>query len=391
MKKTIAKRFFIEWSLLLPYLALCIMGILMIYSASSYKLMVSGSDPLSKAFNQCISFAISLLLVFIVYHVNLDHMNNKKIATIFLSVTLLLLFVVIIAGRHAGGAQRWISIGFFKFQPSELVPLIIVYYLSVIFSERKFNEPISLRKTKKPLLFCLLLVAVVTLQPNVAGGIMILLVILALLLANGFTPGITAAILIGMIGFRQLSIWIVETTNLSWLPKKFGYLASRFQVMQNPFKDPTGKGFQTSNAYIAMYNGGWFGRGIGNSIQKKGYVPAADTDFIFAICMEELGLVGVLLMLALVFFMVLRFFQLGIKSRNLFHSNLLIGCGTILLLQIGVNVGSILGYIPMTGVTFPFISYGGSSLLILSLVIGLALNICGTEKRQRWEGRNTTK
>lgn len=382
--KKIAKRLFIDWLILVPYLILCILGILMVFSASSYQQLISGGAISAKALKQLLYFSISLATIFIVYHMNLEVFKNKKLQWSLLIGLFLLLIVVTVTGRNAGGAKRWIDIGIFKFQPSEVIPFVLVLYLSRLFSREKPNTPFSLKKYKSAVILCTIFILFVALQPNIAGSAMIFTVVLIMFLANGLAPLFTAIAIGGFLIFRTISSKIFLSLDQSWLPTKFNYLIDRFKIMENPFLDPNGKGFQTTNAYYAMYNGGWFGRGIGNSIQKKGYLPASDTDFIFAICIEELGIIGGLLILLLVFFLVGRMFLMAIRAKNTYHYHLLIGCGTILLLQVSVNVGSLLGYIPMTGVTFPFISYGGSSLLILSIVIGIVLNISGTEKRQRF-------
>ena len=136
------------------------------------------------------------------------------------------------------------------------------------------------------------------------------------------------------------------------------------------------------NCYYAISNGGWFGRGLGNSIEKKGYLPEAHTDFIFAIVIEELGLIGGIIILGILFFLIMRIFMVGIKAKDPFNSMMAIGVGGILFAQVLVNIGGISGLIPSTGVTFPFLSQGGNSLLTLSVGIGFVLNISADEKRR---------
>lgn len=394
MKKNskLAKYRFLDWSLLIPYLILCTVGILMVFSSSTYQLLISDIGVSSKAMKQGVSFFISLVAMFVVFHVNLAVFRNRKLFKIALGVSITLLLFVLILGTASGGAQRWIRIGFLSFQPSELIPLIMVLYLSANFATKDKRKPFSFKEYKKTIWVSILLIGLVVLQPNVAGGAMVAFLVAIMFLANGLSPWFTALTFGAIVTLKELATWIILSIPTSWLPDKFSYLVSRFKVMQNPFDDPVGLGFQTSNAYYAMHNGGFWGLGLGNSIQKKGYLPAADTDFIFAICIEELGLVVCLILLLLVFFLVARMYQLAVKSNVLYHMFLYVGCGTILLLQVAVNVGSLLGYIPMTGVTFPFISYGGSSMIILSIVLGLAMNARATEMRDAWIlGKGHTK
>ena len=140
-----------------------------------------------------------------------------------------------------------------------------------------------------------------------------------------------------------------------------------------------------ANSYYAMSNGGWFGLGLGNSIEKQGYLPEAHTDFVFSIVIEELGFVGASLILALLFFLILRIILVGIRAKNPFNSMMAIGIGGMLLVQTFVNIGGISGLIPSTGVTFPFLSQGGNSLWVISVAIAFVLNIDASEKRAQME------
>lgn len=167
------------------------------------------------------------------------------------------------------------------------------------------------------------------------------------------------------------------------LPGKLKYIASRFESFKNPFKFELDTGHQMVNGYYAMFNGGWFGRGLGNSIEKKGFLSEAHTDFIFSIVIEEVGLIGAFVILAILIFMIARIYLVGIRSKKPFNSLICIGIGSLLLLQVFINLGGILGIIPLTGITFPFLSQGGNSLLVLSVGVAFALNISADEKRTK--------
>ncbi|MBP2966760.1 FtsW/RodA/SpoVE family cell cycle protein, partial [Acinetobacter baumannii] len=171
-------------------------------------------------------------------------------------------------------------------------------------------------------------------------------------------------------------------------PGRLKYVYNRFRIFDNPFVDPLGDGHQMINSYFSMINGGWFGLGIGNSIQKKGFLTAAQTDFMFSIVIEELGLLVSLLILALLLFLILRIFMIGIKSKDTFNAMMCIGISGMILIQTFINIGGITGIIPLTGVTFPFLSSGGSSLLTLSIGIGFALNISADEKKKIYDEHN---
>lgn len=164
----------------------------------------------------------------------------------------------------------------------------------------------------------------------------------------------------------------------------FSHVLERFIVYQDPFEYVYDKGHQLVNGYYAFFNGGLFGRGLGNSIQKKGFLEFPHTDYIFAIVVEELGYLVAILVLIIIFYMVARIFLVGIRSTDPFNSLMCIGIGALFLVQIFVNLGGVLGIIPLTGVTFPFLSQGGSSLLMLSICIGFVLNISAEEKRKKY-------
>ncbi|MGX7264118.1 FtsW/RodA/SpoVE family cell cycle protein [Enterococcus crotali] len=380
--KRLSKLHYLDFYILIPYLILCIVGILMVYSSSSYHLLDSELGTASKAIKQMTYFAFSLVCMAFVYRINLSIIRHPKIMQIMLILTFLTLIALPLIGTSVGGAKRWINLGVLLFQPSELVPLVLVLYLATNLAKNDTLVPFSFKQHKKSLFVSVFFMLLVALQPNIAGASMIFILVCVLFLSSGLSPWFMTLALLGFVVMKRLGTMLLLSLPANWMPQKFSYLVTRFEVMQNPFIDPTGKGFQTSNAYYAMHNGGFFGRGLGNSIQKKGYLPAADTDFIFAICIEELGLLFSLGILFLVFLIVGRLFLLAIKSKSLYFSYLYIGCGMLLCLQVAVNVGSLLGYIPMTGLTFPFISYGGSSLLILSITLGIALNARGTEIRE---------
>ncbi|MDN6065343.1 MAG: FtsW/RodA/SpoVE family cell cycle protein, partial [Lactococcus lactis] len=166
----------------------------------------------------------------------------------------------------------------------------------------------------------------------------------------------------------------------SFLP--IAYINKRFEAFVNPFTDLANSGHQLANSYYAIVNGGWTGRGLGNSIQKNGFLPEAQTDFIFPIVVEELGIIGGIIILAILFFLISRMLIVGIRAKSAFNSLIMIGVSGLLLVQVFVNVGGAIGIIPETGVTFPFLSQGGSSFLVLSLGIAFALNISADEKRR---------
>lgn len=230
------------------------------------------------------------------------------------------------------------------------------------------------------------LIFLVLIQPDNGGAMILIAIVFVMLFASGidyqFILKFTGVFLLLSFLFIELTVW----TKGAIFPERFQYVYDRFAVFRNPFLDYESSGYQLANSYFAIYHGGWFGVGLGNSIQKRGFLPEAQTDFIFSIVIEELGVVTAIILLALLFFLILRIFYVGIKASTTFNSLMCIGIGSMFLIQVFVNLGGITGIIPLTGVTFPFLSQGGSSLIMNSLAIGFVLNIDAEETRKKeWQ------
>ena len=234
-------------------------------------------------------------------------------------------------------------------------------------------------------LWMVLMVGAVVVMPDMGNALLILISAAIVLATSGISYRWTTGFLKIFGIFSLIALVILKITGGNIIPSIFGsitYVNKRFIAFANPFQDSSDSGHQMINGYYAMSNGGWFGRGLGNSIQKKGYLPEAHTDFVFAIVMEELGLIGGMIILGLLFFLIMRIFMVGIRAKDPFNSMMSIGVGGIFFAQVLVNIGGIAGLIPSTGVTFPFLSQGGNSILILSVGIGFVLNISADEKRR---------
>lgn len=370
----------IDWWIIGPYAVLSIIGLLEVFSASSYRLIIAGANPRSLFYRQLIFVLLSWGALGLTYSVKLQHLLKLRIAQILLgcSTVLLLLVKVHLFGVTVNGAQRWISIFGIQFQPSELANMALIFYLSYYFR----NPLQSKKELRAPIIVTLFLATLVFIQPKVTGALILLLVAGVLFWAAaipvdvglilGFAAAIGALIVAGI-------VLLLGSHDL--LPHLFQHVYERIAIAGNPFADVNGTGYQMSNSYYAMYNGGFFGRGIGNSITKNGYLPEAETDFIFSIIVEELGMIVALFLLLLLFVICLRLFWLSTHCKNHQAALLVMGIGTLLLVQTSINVASTLGLIPMTGIPLPFLSYGGTSYLILSVSLGVALNVSAREGR----------
>ncbi|MBO0454824.1 FtsW/RodA/SpoVE family cell cycle protein [Candidatus Enterococcus murrayae] len=363
------KRKKIDWPLLLPYLGASLIGLLIVFSASSYRLMAEGENPLTLFSKQAIFMGLSWLLIAIIYHVKCAVLVKGGLAKSLLALGLVSLLLVKISGVSINGAQRWVSLLGIQFQPSEVTNVALILYLAYFF---------RVKRTRRELLvpggLVLLSGLLILLQPKVTGAIIIWGVALVIITTAQLPYQLSLIIFLTLIaGIALIGGVILLLGSHHLLPELFAHTYDRVRLVRDPFLDPYGKGFQMSNSYYALYNGGFFGRGLGNSITKKGYLPVAETDFVYSILVEELGVVVGLIVLALLFLIALRLFVLAAKETSQQISLIYFGVGTLLLIQTSINIASILGLIPMTGVPLPFISYGGTSYLILSAALGICL------------------
>lgn len=394
----IKKRHLLNYSILLPYLILSVLGLIVVYSTTSTSLIQYGLNPFSSVINQGIFWVISILAILFIYHLKLNFLKNSAVLTIAMLIEVLLLLIARFLTKEVNGAHGWIVLGKISFQPAEYLKIVMVWFLAFTFARRQKQiavydyQALTKRKwlpkqmsdLKDWRFYALVMTLLVAAQPDLGNATIIVLTALMMYSVSGIGYRWFSALLTGIIGLSTIflgAISLIGVETMSRVPF-FGYVAKRFSAFFNPFKDLTDSGHQLANSYYAMSNGGWFGRGLGNSIEKRGYLPEAQTDFVFSIVIEELGLIGAALILALVFFLILRILLVGVKSKNPFNAMIALGVGTMMLTQVFVNIGGISGLIPSTGVTFPFLSQGGNSLLVLSVAIGFVLNIDANEKRE---------
>ncbi|WP_137663053.1 FtsW/RodA/SpoVE family cell cycle protein [Enterococcus hulanensis] len=370
------KRKKIDWLLLLPYLGASLIGLLIVFSASSYRLMAEGENPLSLFSKQAIFMGLSWLLIAVIYRVKSDVLENGTLAKGLLAVGLVSLLLVKISGVSINGAQRWVSLFGIQFQPSEVTNVALILYLAYFFRVKRTR-----RELRIPCGLVLLSGLMILLQPKVTGAIIIWGIALVIITTAELPYQLSVFIFLTLIvGIALIGGVILFLGSHQLLPELFAHTYDRIRLVRDPFLDPYGKGFQMSNSYYALYNGGFFGRGLGNSITKKGYLPVAETDFVYSILVEELGVIVGLLVLALLFLIALRLFVLAAKETSQQVSLIYFGVGTLVLLQTSINIASILGLIPMTGVPLPFISYGGTSYLILSMALGICLKFSSEDR-----------
>ena len=395
----IEKRHLLNYSILIPYLILSIIGLIVVYSTTSALAIQSGVSSIRMVRTQGLFFILGLLTIALIYKFSLDFLRNKKVLAVVIFAEVILLILSRFITDTVNGAHGWLTIpGGFSIQPAEYLKVILVWYLALIFSKRQdeirdydyqaltHNEWIP-RNLNDWRWLTLILIGIVVIMPDLGNATILALTVLIMITASGVGYRWFTSLLGLVVGASTIvlgSIWIIGVDRVAKIPV-FGYVAKRFSAFFNPFNDLSGAGHQLANSYYAMSNGGWFGLGLGNSIEKQGYLPEAHTDFVFAIVIEELGFVGASLILALLFFLILRIILVGIRAKNPFNSMMAIGIGGMILVQTFINIGGISGLIPSTGVTFPFLSQGGNSLWVLSVAIAFVLNIDASEKRAKME------
>lgn len=391
----IDKRQLLNYSILIPYLILSVIGLIIVYSTTSATQIINGGNPFRTVINQSLFWGVSLFAIYTIYRMKLSFLRRKAV---IYSVILFEVFLLAISRLFPpiNGAHGWIPLpGAGNLQPAEYLKLIIIWYLAHEFAKqqadiRTYDYQALIQGSWIPKEFTdwrvvsLLLLAMVATLPDLGNATIVVLIMVIMISVSGIAYRwfLTAVLsIVAVSGFVLGTIFVLGVETVEKIPL-FGYIARRFAAFFDPFGNATGAGLQLTHSFYAMSNGGWLGRGLGNSIEKKGYLPEAQTDFVFSIVIEELGFVGASLILALLFFLIIRIIIVGVRARSPFNSMMALGVAGMLLIQTFVNIGGIAGIIPATGVTFPFLSQGGSSLLIISIGIAFVLNIDANEKRK---------
>lgn len=386
---------YLDYYLLVPYLVLLAIGLVMVYSASAYWIKNQlGMAETGILVKQAAFIVVGLFLTFIFFHLRLAIFRVPWVQALSLAVTyVLLIYLVVLSHVHPettiNGASAWIPIGPFNLQPSELAKLVLILYLAHMFTNRQdqlLEGENSLKKLRQPIILVGGMILLVLLQPD-TGGMMILSIITFVMVASS---GIASSWGLKMsgIGAFIVSVGYFIIANVRFPSLEKYYQFRRLVAVMHPFAWKAREGNQIVNSFYAINHGGLFGVGLGNSTQKLGYLPEPYTDFILAIITEELGVIGALVVVGLIFFLILRILLIGIRSKNAYHSLIAYGIATMMFIQASFNIGAVLGVLPVTGVTLPFISYGGSSLLILAMAMGIMLNISAAETKLKQEERH---
>ena len=345
----------IDYKLLVFIILISLFGILMIYSSSSIWAEYKYHDSFRYLKLQSIFFIISFIVMIIVSKI--DYTYYLKKANIILIICFLFLILVLIPGLGVvrNGSRSWFKIMGIGLQPSEFMKLALIIFTSKCLSINKRIVPV--------IIVSLLSFILILLEPDLGTGLIILVTVMGLLFIFGLN--IKFFVRLFILGILGLSGLIIVAP----------YRLKRITSFIDPFSDPLGTGFQAVQSFFAIGPGGLFGLGLFNSIQKQFYLPEPQTDFIFSIICEEFGIFGCLLVVSLFLFIIYRIIIISLKSNDLFAKYVSFGIVFQLSIQIILNLGVVTGLLPVTGVTLPFLSYGGSSLLITMISMGIVLNI----------------
>lgn len=288
------------------------------------------------------------------------------IAVPAMGVTLFLLILVLIIGREVNEAKRWIGVGPINIQPAELLKLFWIIYFSSYTCRKIENVRYKISGFVKPLIFITIIALLLLLQPDFGS----------LVVVTAITFGILFVAGAGLLKYLFVSIGVALVGVVIILVQP--YRVARVVSFLDPWKDEYGSGYQLTQSLMAFGRGGLYGEGIGNSVQKLGYLPEAHTDFVMAIMGEELGFLGVLFVIILEFILVVKAIRLSfkiLKQKSLFQGYVVFGIGVLFCLQTVINIGAASGGLPTKGLTLPLISYGGSSLIVCMWALGILLRI----------------
>lgn len=367
-----------DQSLIWSGILLLSLGLVMVYSASiSIAEAGRGTDGYPSYFlvRHGVYLVVGLLAGLIAFQVPMQMWQKYSFHLFLLGAALLLLVLIPGIGREVNGSRRWISLVVVNFQPSEFMKLFMVFYVAN-YTVRKAVYLGSFRKGFLPMLIVTLVVgALLLLEPDFGAFVVITSIMMAIL----FLGGINLKLFTGLIGFL-----IVALLALVWIEP---YRMQRFFGFMDPWDDPYGKGYQLSHALIAFGRGEWLGVGLGGSVEKLFYLPEAHTDFLLAVIAEELGFIGVMTVVVLFAWLIIRAFIIGrqaaMRERH-FPALVAQGIGVWLGVQAFINMGVNMGVLPTKGLTLPLMSFGGSSIVVSCITLAILLRV-------DWENRQLMK
>ncbi|MBE9574348.1 MAG: putative lipid II flippase FtsW [Proteobacteria bacterium] len=361
--------------LLISVMLLIGIGLVAVYSASSILAEARYGDHYYYLKRQTVFCLFGVMLMILAKNIN--YLFYRKLVYVLLGSVFLLLVLLLVPGLgiKVGGAQRWIKFGFISLQPSEAAKLSLAVFMAYSMSKNVEHMGTFLNGLLPHLLMAAIVIALILLQPDLGTAVIIGMWVLILLFVGGVHLG-QLLVLLGLM-----------TPAVFYLISHTAYRLHRWWAFLNPWEDPHGFGFQIIHSFLAFGSGGLAGVGLGNSKQKLFYLPEPHTDFVAAIIAEEAGFIGVSVLLILFALIVIRGIKIALNAPDLFGTYLALGISCMLALQVMVNMGVVMALLPTKGLTLPFISYGGSSLVISLISMGVLMSI----SRKAFDGSRVKK
>lgn len=369
----------LDWWLLGAAVVLLCFGLVMVSSASMTVGERLGGSPFFYVYRHLFAMFLGLLAAYLVFQIPMLQWQKAGPILVFTGLLLLLLLLIPGIGKSVNGATRWIPLGGFNLQSSEFMKLFMVLYIAGYLVRRQDEVARSFWGFAKPMLLLIITSSLILLQPDFGTTVVL------------FATA-TAMLFLGGVVLYQFSMLIVVAGVAGWALIYFSpYRWQRMTTYLNPWDDPFNTDFQLTQALIAFGRGEVSGVGLGNGIQKQFYLPEAHTDFIMAVVGEEFGLLGTLGVILLFAFITWRAFQIGVKAEQTgqrFSSYTAYGLGLWLGMQAFINIGVNVGMLPTKGLTLPFMSYGGNSIIVVCMMIALLMRIDFESRQKRVKSKH---
>ena len=356
-------------ALLLVTISLVVIGTVMIYSSSSIIAMEKYSDVYYFIKKQILFVLIGLGVMIGTSRVPYRYWGKAAYPGMLISIALLSLLIIPGFGTKVSGATRWLRAGPVSFQVSEMVKIMLVVFLAHYLTKKIQHIKEFSRVFMVPLAILLIIVSLVLCQPDFGAAVIMVAVFMLMLYLAGSRIAYLAGLVVAVIPVGGALI-IHES-----------YRMKRLMSFLNPWEDPANTGFQIIQAFISFGSGGTFGGGLGSGMQKLFYLPEPHTDFILSVIAEEGGFVGVVIVLVLFCVIIIRGLQISFNCSDLFGMLLASGLTTVIALEAFINMAAVMGLIPTKGLVLPFLSYGGTSLMMCMATVGILLNISSSQTR----------
>ncbi|RYG74044.1 putative lipid II flippase FtsW [Lentibacillus lipolyticus] len=362
-----------DFTLMITPVLLTAFGIVMIYSASMVLAVVEGFDSSHYLVKQIQWFILSMGAFAITSMI--PYRNYQKMIKMIVLAIVLLLAGVLLFGSTANNAKSWFDFGPVSLQPAEFAKLGLIMYLASVYSKKQSYINELYRGVLPPLILTAIILGLIVMQPDIGTAAIIFLIACSVIFSSGIQ--FKHLLLLGLLG----ALLVLLTLPSMITDERI----SRFAGAYQPFEDPADDGYHLIQSYLAIGAGGLVGEGLGQSVQKLGYLLEPHTDFIMAVIAEELGFVGVVIVVGMLAIIVLRGLFIARKCQDSFGSLLAIGISAMVGIQAFINLGAISGMLPITGVPLPFVSYGGSSLLVMMIGMGILNNIARSVRKTEEE------